>query len=260
MGSAPPDLRASVLAVLPIRAGRPAGAAAARSLRRSGRQLLVRRRHRQLHALRARASERRLRLPVSRRSAAAEHGLAFVACSGATTSSLMANQIQAVTATTSFVSVTIGGNDIGFADLIYQCTLGDCSSALDSTPGVARDRAQQSARHRLHRDQEPGGRRERGRARLSADVLERRLLRHARDQLDGAHEGKPTRGGSRHRGRRCRRLRSSTCRRARLVLDLRGLLVEPVAERAEPVQHGRELPPNRNGNSLGYAPPAALIR
>jgi hypothetical protein len=29
--------------------------------------------------------------------------------------------------------MTIGGNDIGFAGLIYQCTLGDCSTALDRT-------------------------------------------------------------------------------------------------------------------------------
>jgi lysophospholipase L1-like esterase len=59
--------------------------------------------------------------------------LDFVACSGATTSDLMANQIQAVTSTTAIVTVTIGGNDIHFADLIVQCTLGDCSAALDST-------------------------------------------------------------------------------------------------------------------------------
>jgi lysophospholipase L1-like esterase len=59
--------------------------------------------------------------------------LDFVACSGATTSDLMASQIQSVTATTSIVSVTIGGNDIHFADLIVQCTLSECSSALDST-------------------------------------------------------------------------------------------------------------------------------
>ena len=59
--------------------------------------------------------------------------LNFVACSGAKTTDVMANQIQAVTATTSIVSVTIGGNDIGFSDLIVQCTLADCSAALDST-------------------------------------------------------------------------------------------------------------------------------
>lgn len=59
--------------------------------------------------------------------------LAFVACTGATTSDVMASQIQAVDATTSIVSVTIGGNDIHFSDLIVQCTLSDCSAALDST-------------------------------------------------------------------------------------------------------------------------------
>ncbi len=59
--------------------------------------------------------------------------LSFVTCSGAKTSDLLANQIQAVTASTTQVTMTIGGNDIGFANLIYQCTLSDCSSALDST-------------------------------------------------------------------------------------------------------------------------------
>jgi len=59
--------------------------------------------------------------------------LTFVACSGATTTDLMASQIQAVTPDTAIVTVTIGGNDIGFANLISQCTLGECSAALDAT-------------------------------------------------------------------------------------------------------------------------------
>jgi len=59
--------------------------------------------------------------------------LSFVACSGATTSDLLATQVQAVTSATTLVTMTIGGNDIGFADLIYQCTLTDCSAALDRT-------------------------------------------------------------------------------------------------------------------------------
>ncbi len=59
--------------------------------------------------------------------------LDFVACSGATTSSLMTSQIAAVDAATTLVTVTIGGNDIRFADLIVQCTVSDCSSSLDST-------------------------------------------------------------------------------------------------------------------------------
>jgi lysophospholipase L1-like esterase len=59
--------------------------------------------------------------------------LTFVACSGATTSDLMANQIQSVTSATTIVTVTIGGNDIGFASLIVQCTLANCSTTLDNT-------------------------------------------------------------------------------------------------------------------------------
>jgi hypothetical protein len=58
--------------------------------------------------------------------------LTFVACSGATTTDLMASQIQSVDGA-DIVTLTIGGNDIRFADLIVQCTLSDCSAALDST-------------------------------------------------------------------------------------------------------------------------------
>jgi lysophospholipase L1-like esterase len=63
----------------------------------------------------------------------ANTSLTFLACSGATTSSLMSTQIGAVVADTDIVTVTIGGNDIGFSDLIVQCTLANCSTALDNT-------------------------------------------------------------------------------------------------------------------------------
>jgi hypothetical protein len=63
----------------------------------------------------------------------ADTSLTFVACSGAKTTDLMANQIGSVTADTTIASVTIGGNDIGFSNLIVQCTLADCSAALDNT-------------------------------------------------------------------------------------------------------------------------------
>jgi hypothetical protein len=58
--------------------------------------------------------------------------LSFVACSGAKTSDVLSTQIQSVTSATTLVTLTIGGNDIGFANLIYQCTLSGCSAALDS--------------------------------------------------------------------------------------------------------------------------------
>jgi len=59
--------------------------------------------------------------------------LTFVACSGATTSDLITKQLSSVTTSTTLVTMTIGGNDIGFANLIYQCTLSNCSAALDTT-------------------------------------------------------------------------------------------------------------------------------
>jgi hypothetical protein len=59
--------------------------------------------------------------------------LTFVACSGAKTTDVMSSQIVSVTTDTAIVTVTIGGNDIGFSDLIVECTLSDCSAELDST-------------------------------------------------------------------------------------------------------------------------------
>jgi len=54
--------------------------------------------------------------------------LTFVACSGAKTSDVLAIQVQSVTKSTTLVTMTVGGNDIGFANLIYQCTLSNCSA------------------------------------------------------------------------------------------------------------------------------------
>jgi len=63
----------------------------------------------------------------------ANTSLVFVACSGATTANVVASQLSSVDSTTTIVTITVGGNDIRFADLISQCTLSDCSATLDST-------------------------------------------------------------------------------------------------------------------------------
>ncbi|GAB2330059.1 hypothetical protein STREPTOSP366_52220 [Streptomyces variabilis] len=47
----------------------------------------------------------------------------FVACSGATTTSVASSQLGALSSTTTLVSVTAGGNDIGFADVMQTCVL-----------------------------------------------------------------------------------------------------------------------------------------
>lgn len=47
--------------------------------------------------------------------------LNFQACQGAKTDNVISGQSRALTAGTDIVSITIGGNDIGFADLIFGC-------------------------------------------------------------------------------------------------------------------------------------------
>lgn len=58
--------------------------------------------------------------------------LNFVACSGAKTTDVMANQIQAVNSATNIVTITIGGNDAGFASTITACTLGSCTTQINN--------------------------------------------------------------------------------------------------------------------------------
>jgi len=57
----------------------------------------------------------------------------FVACSGAKTTDLIAKQVPYLSPSTNLVTMTIGGNDIGFANLIEQCTLSDCTNTLTTT-------------------------------------------------------------------------------------------------------------------------------
>ena len=49
--------------------------------------------------------------------------LSFQACNGATTADVLANQVGALTPATDVVTVTIGGNDIGFAPIMTRCVL-----------------------------------------------------------------------------------------------------------------------------------------
>lgn len=47
--------------------------------------------------------------------------LKFEACGGATTTDVLASQQSAVTSSTDYVTLSIGGNDVGFLDLILSC-------------------------------------------------------------------------------------------------------------------------------------------
>ncbi|MCH0557441.1 SGNH/GDSL hydrolase family protein [Streptomyces sp. MUM 16J] len=54
----------------------------------------------------------------------------FLACSGAKTTDVLNNQLGTLNSATSLVSITIGGNDAGFADVMLTCVLHSNSSCL----------------------------------------------------------------------------------------------------------------------------------
>ena len=55
-----------------------------------------------------------------------------VACSGATTQDVLANQISALSSSTTLVSITIGGNDVGFSSVMQTCVLDSASACLNA--------------------------------------------------------------------------------------------------------------------------------
>lgn len=65
----------------------------------------------------------------------------FVACSGARTSDVLA-QASALDASTTFVTVSVGGNDAGFSDVMIDCTFGtdsQCVSRVEQARTYARN-------------------------------------------------------------------------------------------------------------------------
>ncbi|MFJ9819777.1 SGNH/GDSL hydrolase family protein [Streptomyces sp. NPDC101151] len=55
---------------------------------------------------------------------------AFNACSGATTDDVLAGQLGSLDSSTALVSITIGGNDAGFADVMTTCVLQSDSACV----------------------------------------------------------------------------------------------------------------------------------
>jgi lysophospholipase L1-like esterase len=60
--------------------------------------------------------------------------LDFRACSGATVATVTNTQLSALTSTTEYVTISVGGNDAGFADVLTECAqpgwMSDCSGAI----------------------------------------------------------------------------------------------------------------------------------
>jgi lysophospholipase L1-like esterase len=73
--------------------------------------------------------------------------LVFAACSGATTSDVLATQVQRLNAATRWVTITIGGNDAGFIGVITACAGSDTVRGC----GRAVSRAREHVRNVLPR-------------------------------------------------------------------------------------------------------------
>ena len=73
---------------------------------------------------------------------AAQRGYAlnFRACSGATVADVNGSQLSALNGGTSFVTISVGGNDAGFADVLTECALpgwaSDCDGAIDGAVSI----------------------------------------------------------------------------------------------------------------------------
>src|SRR3984957_5550645 len=52
------------------------------------------------------------------------------ACSGATTATVLSSQLAALSAATTLVSITVGGNDVGFSSVMETCVLHSTSSCV----------------------------------------------------------------------------------------------------------------------------------
>jgi len=64
----------------------------------------------------------------------------FAACSNATTSDVINSQLSSLSASTTLVSITIGGNDVGFSSIMEACVLkstSSCESAVSSAEKYA---------------------------------------------------------------------------------------------------------------------------
>ena len=62
------------------------------------------------------------------------YALTFAACSGATTSTVISGQLGSLNASTSLVTVQVGGNDAGFTSVMESCALYyfTCQSSINS--------------------------------------------------------------------------------------------------------------------------------
>ena len=66
--------------------------------------------------------------------------LTFRACSGATVADVTGSQLSALSSSTAYVTISVGGNDAGFADVLTECAqpgwMSDCNGAIDGAQNI----------------------------------------------------------------------------------------------------------------------------
>src|ERR1700691_2891762 len=70
--------------------------------------------------------------PVLWADATAPASFANETCSGATTSSVLSSQLSPLSSSTTLVSITVGGNDVGFSSVMETCVLESTSSCVSA--------------------------------------------------------------------------------------------------------------------------------
>jgi lysophospholipase L1-like esterase len=73
--------------------------------------------------------------------AAAHNPASYVslACSGAKTTDVIANQLGPLSSSTTLVSISIGGNDVGFADVMVNCVVWSTSTCVKKVDAAEND-------------------------------------------------------------------------------------------------------------------------
>ena len=73
-------------------------------------------------------------------AAARGYALNFRACSGATVADVTNTQLSALTSATTYVSISVGGNDAGFADVLTECAqpgwMSNCDGAINTAQSL----------------------------------------------------------------------------------------------------------------------------
>ena len=120
------------------------------------------------------------------------YALNFRACSGAKIADVTDSQLSALTSSTAYVTISVGGNDAGFADVLTTCAqpawLSNCNGAVDRAQSYIRNTLPGGADHPLREHPGPRAAGEGHRRRLPPH-LQRRGLQPAHLVL--AHRGEP---------------------------------------------------------------------